>query len=53
MYMEIVQLQEDVFKKIRGVVGIPIWKKLNNGSPDIIDIVSVEEALSFYESIIE
>lgn len=53
MYMEIIQVQEDVFKKIRGVVGIPIWKKLNNGSPDIIDIVSVEEALSFYESIIE
>lgn len=40
--------QNETSEKIKGVVGVITWAKLNDGSPDVFDLLSVEEALEYY-----
>ena len=48
MTNEVIAAQNGASKQIRRAVGAATWTKLNDGVPEVFDIVSVSEALAFY-----
>lgn len=48
MINEMNKAQNETSEKIKGVVGLATWVKLNDGSPNVFDILSVDEALQYY-----